>query len=194
MQRIKNILLFLSLLFVTLYIPLSYTIYSSNWYEINYNFQDTYEVFGVNQTNLLTNDLIGYFEHKNELSNTLWSEKEKAHFEDVRAIYDVLFVLFFASLISIGLLFNKERVFRYSKINIIVILSLLIVLPFFGYFWNYVFHPLLFSNDFWIMSPNDVSYYLFGIVDNGFFVRSFVFIIVIGILENLFSYYLCKKD
>lgn len=192
-MKLNNLILFASLLIITLYIPLSYTIYSSNWYPINYNLQDTYSILGQNETLNVTSNLIGYFMHNGDL-NSLWSDTERLHYQEVRLIYDIIFVLFFLSLICIVLLFDKAKVMKYSKFNMIGISSLILILPFFSYFWNRIFHPLFFNNDYWIMNVNDISYYLFSIADNGFFVRSFIFIIVLGVLINLFVYYLCKKN
>ncbi len=189
----KNVILFTSLLFLTLYIPLSYTIYSDSWYKINYNQQDTYLKLGENTTLNATDNLINFFLHNEEL-NELWNQKEITHMTDVRSIYNVLFIIFILSIISITFLFNKKLIKKYSKINLIIISSLIIIIPFFSLFWNYIFHPLLFNNDFWMMTSNDISYYLFDIENYRFMFNSVLLVIITGIILNLIIYIKLRKN
>ena len=180
-SKIKNITLFLALLYLTLYIPLSITIYFTPWYMLNYNNQGTYEMISEDFSLNATTNLINFFEHRESL-NTQWNTKEVSHMTDVRKIYDIILLLFLSSLITLGLLYKKEKILTYSKINILIFLSLLIIIPFFSLFWDNVFHPLLFSNTKWITTPNDISYYLFPYQ---FFINSTLFIIIIGTIENI---------
>jgi hypothetical protein len=191
--NLKNVLLFISVLFLTLYIPLTYTVYSDSWYKFNYNQQDTYQQLGENKTINATNNLINFFLHNKEL-NGLWNQKEIKHMNDVRNIYDILFILFVLSVISITLLFDKKLIKKYSKINMIVIGSLIIVIPFFSLFWNYIFHPLMFSNNLWIMTSNDISYYLFDIENYTFMFNSVLLVILSGVAINLIIWIKMRKS
>lgn len=105
-QRIKHIIFFLSLFYITIYIPLSITIYSQNWYEFNYNQQEPYSTMNKQTKINFTQNLINYFYHKEQL-NDKWSFKEKLHFKEVRQIFDILFFIFVANIISLLLFFKK---------------------------------------------------------------------------------------
>jgi len=183
-KKIKEIILFFSLLFLTLYIPLSFTIYSNFWYEFNYNNQDTYNQIEKNKTINSTNNLINFFKHKEDL-NFNWNEKEKLHMYEVRNIYDILFFIGIISIISLSKLFNFKLIRKFSKINLYYNLFLILLIPIFQFFWNKIFHLILFNNDLWIINSNDISYYLFPI---NFFINSLIFIILISIILNLILY------
>ena len=189
-SKLKRALLYSSLFILLLYIPLAITVYTSSWYEFNYNLQDTYDNLDENDAKNATDNLIGFFMHRNDM-NDLWNDKEKAHMSDVRNIYDILFILAVLSVIVIVTLKEREVFLKSSRINIIVKLSLLIILPFFAFFWNNIFHTVMFSNDFWINTPLDISYHLFPIE---FFERSLLFIALFSVLENIVIYFLIKSN
>lgn len=188
-SKTKQILLFLSLLYLTLYIPFTITAYSKSWYETNYEKQSTYQTLGIVKTNNQTNNLINFFLHKQEL-NQLWSEKETLHLKEVRNIYDLLFIIFLITTPILILFFNKKIINHASKKNTYIIPSLLIIIPFFRLFWNNILHPLLFNNNYWINTPNEVSYHLFPTT---FFINSILFIITISAIINFTIYLLTKK-
>jgi len=180
----NKFLLFFSLIFISLYIPFFFSAYSNFWYEFNFENQNTYQKIGLEKATNASNNLVEFFLHKQEL-NSLWNEKEKIHMKDVRNIYDFLFVVFILNIIFLIRLFNKKKVKEYAKKNIIIITCLTLLIPMFNFFWTKIFHSVLFSNNYWILTPNDISYYLFPI---DFFINSLILIIAIGVFFNLIFY------
>ena len=71
---------------------------------------------------------------------------------------------------------------RAALINIAVILSLLLLLPAFGYFWRHVFHELVFSNELWRTDRNDITWY---ITPRVMFRNATVALIIGGVAINL---------
>lgn len=187
-MKFKKILLFASVLYLTLYIPLTYTIYSSSWYELNYEKQGTYNLINKELSMNSTTNLINYFYHKDNLNNN-WNLKEKTHFSEVRNIYDILFLFSLINFLILIYSFNKNNIAKYSIINLIIILLSFLLIPFFTFFWNKIFHRVLFSNNLWILNKNDLSYYLFP---NEFFIHSFILILLISITINLLVYIIFK--
>lgn len=185
----KHFLLFLSLLYLTLYIPLSFMIYSNSWYEFNYQMQNTYDILGKKISNNVTTNLINFFMYKEKLNDN-WNSKEIIHMRDVRKIYTILFILGILSFFGINYFFDKKKVLKYLKSNIFIVLSLFLILPFFVYFWDNIFHLILFNNNAWINNSNDISYYLFSY---NFFRNSLIFLIFGTIFINLGFLFLLKK-
>ena len=122
-----------------------------------------------------------------------WDETEKLHFKDVRKIYDFLFLLAFIGVLVLVL--NKEydksliRKFALSNIVFMVVLFSFI-LPFFVYFWNQIFHLIMFNNDYWMFESGSMSSFLFP---NDFFRNSIIFIGLFFILENYMLFVKNKK-
>lgn len=180
MSTLRRFLFVLALLLLTLYIPLSITVYSSSWYEYNYERLGVYEEIGEEKAVSPTMNLIGFFLYKERLGNE-WDEREKKHMEDVRTVYSIFFIL--AVLSFFYLVYNYERsLMIWSSL---IVLGILVIVPLafinFESFWI-DFHKLLFTNDYWIIYPGEISYYLFPL---GFFRNSVVFIVGVGIIGNL---------
>lgn len=189
--KIKNIIFLFSLLYITIYLSSVFVIYSSSWYEFNYKQQETYLKLSEEKVQNSTSNLINYLLHKEELNDN-WNSKEKLHYIDVRSIYDNFFILFILSLFGIIWSFKKinlKYIKKASKTNIVVILFLCLIFPIFQYFWDYIFHPLIFNNNLWLMFPTDISYYLFPY---SFFKNSLLFIVLVAILQNLIIYIIYK--
>ncbi len=138
-------------------------------------------ISGVNvEFNLLFSysvDLIGYFLHLSPLDVSVWSAKEILHYVDVRNILDKFYFVGF--LCAMFILINYKKIsFRnlvcVKKYLKYIILFPLVVLPFFSYFWNNIFHPIFFSNDLWLMVPSDLSYLIFNEWFFALFYLSFV--------------------
>lgn len=187
--NIKKLVFFISLLYLTLIIPLLFTIYSPIWYNFNYEKQEITKSISFEQRDNATENLISFFAYNSEL-NSLWNEKEKTHMSEVRDIYLFLEILSIISLILLFFTFDRTLIEKYSKINIAFIGLLLLLIPFFSFLFNSVFHTILFENTFWIITPEDISYYLFP---NSFFKNSFLLIIIGSIIENLAIYIFSKK-
>jgi hypothetical protein len=111
----------------------------------------------------------------------MWTLKEKSHLHDVRNITDGLIVGTLIALPFFVTGFSTKNAGRSGGINCIIILSFLLVIPFFPYFWRHIFHPLLFTNRNWLNTPMDFSYYLFPRV---FFKYTMLMIIFMSSLIN----------
>lgn len=180
--NIKKNILWISILYLSLYIPLTITIYSQSWYEFNYKIHDTYKNIEKDKALNATKNLISFFLHKEELNNH-WNEKERLHMKDVRNIYDILFILGILSFLGLGIENPKTKdLKKISMKNITIITIFIIIIPFFSYFWNNIFHNILFSNNYWIINQNDISYYIFPIE---FFIYSTIFLILTSIIINI---------
>lgn len=186
MTRLKPLILFLSLTYLTVYLPVMTVIYSPFWYKINCDFHGRCSVVGEEKATQGIGELVSYFRHsRNELPSSFWSIKEKKHLEDVRGMIDIMTILCVPFLLMFVFSFDRVRVSRFSLVNMAMVCSLLLVLPFFKYFWRHVFHPLLFSNRNWLNTPLDFSYYILPRV---FFQYTVIFIVVMTILVNLTIY------
>lgn len=190
-QFILNTILFASLFYLTLTIPIFIATYSQKWYESNYETLPTKDYITYQEYNTATNNLINYLTYQEPLIE-IWSEHEKIHYKEVRTIFTKIFLLSIVALILlITLSKNKTeqiKKFAISNIIILIVISTLIMLNF-QYFWNVIFHPILFNNPYWLMSPEQISYYLFPYT---FFTNTIQFIIFVSIIENLIIYTLIK--
>lgn len=194
MKTIRGTLLLLSCLYLTLYIPFFSVTYFPSWYEFNCRLHSRCFQIGLKKSNYHIHELVGFFRHKNQLAHPEWTQKEKHHLAEVRAIFDKLFsgAVIAASLIF--LIFDRKRLKLFSLINLFFILSASAIIPFFSYFWRHVFHKLMFDNYNWINFPSDVSYY---ITPRVFFLYTIILIILISTMINLclflvFRKYACK--
>ncbi|MGB2691080.1 MAG: DUF1461 domain-containing protein [Thermodesulfobacteriota bacterium] len=159
LNRLKAIFLFISLLYLTFYIPMSLTFYMPQWMQFNCGLHNRCEVIGIERSENGILELASFFRHQGELDSFL-TKKEKLHLKEVRGIFDKMFLVAVFSLIIIVTTYNRKIVSRYALINAVIIISLLAILPFFGAFWRDVFHPLLFDNDLWQNNKYDLSFYI----------------------------------
>lgn len=184
--RLKSLILFLSLAYLTVYLPVMAVAYSPFWYKLGCGFHGRCEVVGVEKATQGIGELVSYFRHsRNELPSSFWTVKEKKHLEDVRGMIDIMTILCVPVLLMLVLSFEKERVRRFSLVIMAMVCSLLFVLPFFKYFWRHVFHPLLFSNRNWLNTPLDFSYYILPRV---FFQYTVIFIVITAMMINFMIY------
>jgi uncharacterized membrane protein len=189
MERVKKPLFLFSLLYTTVYVPLFLMIYFPNWYLINCRWHPRCELFGKDKTLVAVEELTSFFRHSGELSS-MWTRKERLHLSEVRGIFDRLAIIAVVSAFLIALTFDARYVSLFSLINVSVVVSLLIVLPFFNWFWIDVFHPLLFDNELWKNNMRDVSFY---IMPRQFFKFSILFIVFISCFINLILWF-CFKN
>ena len=159
MNGIKGTALFVSLLYLTFYIPMAFTVYAPAWMKFNCGFHKRCEVVGIEEANKGISELSAYFRHQGELES-FYTEKEKLHLKEVRGIFDKLFIASLGAFILLVLTFNSKRASRFALVNAILVLSLLLVLPFFGTFWRGIFHPLMFNNELWMNNQYDLSFYI----------------------------------
>ena len=160
LRLIKNLAVFFALFYLTFYLPFVMLAYNPYW--INYNCDKNERCSRVNTEFRLkvVDELTSFLSHRGELK-TGWQKNEKIHMDEVRVIFDIMALAALASL-AILLVIRKGRMklYKFAIINIIIALALFIVIPHFKTFWKDVFHPLLFNNDFWKMTRQDVSYYI----------------------------------
>jgi uncharacterized membrane protein len=159
LSRVKGIILFVSLLYLTFYVPMSLTFYSPVWMKLNCGFHGRCEAVGESEAYEAISELSAYFRHQGELES-FYTQKEKLHLKEVRGIFDKLLALAISAAVLLALTFDKRRASRFALVNAVIILTLLLVLPFFGTFWRNIFHPLLFDNDMWMNNRYDLSFYI----------------------------------
>lgn len=181
LDRLKGVILFISLLYLTFYIPMSLTFYLPYWMKVNCGWHGRCKIIGYDNAYTGIDELTAYFRHQGELAYS-WTRKEKLHLEEVRGIFDEMFVAGLAALVLLLLTFDRNRVSRYALINAVFILCLLIVLPFFGAFWRDVFHPLLFRNNLWMNNRYDLSFY---IMPRRFFMFTVALLIIVSVSVNM---------
>lgn len=181
LQRLRRIGLFLSLFYLSLIVPLAGMIYLPQWYVVNCHWHDRCERFGQESSRLAIGQLTQFFRHQGELSGR-WSEKEIRHLSEVRGMFDRLLLAALLAAVVLALTYEKRRLARAALISATSIAAMLLVLPFFATFWRDVFHPLLFSNNLWRNTPDDVSYYIMPRV---FFKHSTALLIGTACLLNL---------
>lgn len=188
-EQLLSFLFFISFLYVTFFLPLSFSTYNAKWFEFACNFHNRCERIGIEKAHSGIDQLTGFLAHRNELDSG-WTLKEKLHLIEVRGILDNAVKTFLVMCLILLLTYNKKRLKKFSLINFFIVSSLLIVLPFFKTFWRNIFHPLLFDNNLWINNRFDFSYW---IMPRKFFLITVGFIIISCALINLMSYLVCRK-
>jgi len=177
----KGFILFLTLLYLTIYLPLMMVIYFPTWQKLNCRWHPRCSMVGLQTAYTGMDELSSFFRHRGNLISEQWTAKEKHHLTDVRKILDVLFLSALVSLAALILTFNRRRLSRFAIINAAVILSALAIIPVFARFWRNVFHPLLFSNRMWLNTFHDFSFY---IMPRQYFKYTMVLLIVSSFLLN----------
>ena len=169
---------------------MSFTTYSSSWYKLVCNFHNRCEKYGINNSYKKIDELTNYFIHNGVLLDK-WSSKEKLHLEEVRGIFDKMFLIGIFTIIF--LVVNRKDFYnlnKFSKVNILIICCFFLIIPFFGKFWRDVFHPLIFDNNLWLNNRLDVSFY---IMPRKFFKITVGFIFSFCLITNLLIYLYTRK-
>lgn len=140
-----------------------------------------------------TTNLLEYLTNKAELNTTWFSEKDILHMKDVRTLYNVSFnlmiffiIIFILSTILIALVYKNYTMFyitkTFNKTLLAFILLVIVLAGIISYnftsFWI-KFHQLLFSNDLWLLSPDESN--LIKMVPEKFFI-SLITTIILHIL------------
>lgn len=173
----------ISVLFLTLYIPLIFIIYSPYFYDSQYERLDVYDRIDKQRAQNATTNLRSYFLYIEELDPNYWNEKEQIHMKDVRDIYSLIHFLAIFSLVFIKLSYSREYIRKAAAYSMIILgLMLILIVPTFTFFWNSIFHQIMFSNDYWIYTSQDISYYLFP---EKFFVNAFLIISIFAIFVQI---------
>jgi len=84
-ERIKKYLLGLLTLYISLYIPLAITAYSSAWYSLATN-STIQSYLGTETVEIAHTNLTQFFLHQKDLYTDFWSDKEIRHMHEVRII------------------------------------------------------------------------------------------------------------
>ena len=145
----------------------------------------TYEELITNTTNLLD-----YLNHKAMLNLDWYTDKDILHMQDVRTLYSLSYktmiffiVVFTISTILLIILCKKRTIFYITNTFNKVLLAFIIVIGIlsciisynFTSFWI-KFHQLLFSNDLWLLSPDESN--LIQMVPEEFFISLITTIIL----------------
>jgi len=189
-DRLKGTILFLSLFYLTFYIPMSLTFYAPSWMKLNCEWHDRCAIIGYENAYTGIEELASFFRHKGELDH-FYTRKEKTHLTEVRGIFDRMFVIGVAAVILLTLTYDRKKIGRYAMINAAIILSLLLVLPFFTTFWRDIFHPLLFKNNLWMNNRYDLSFY---IMPRQFFKYTVALLVALSVSLNIIIWLLCRKS
>ncbi len=185
---VKKGLVFVALFIITLYIPLFLVVYVPYSYSLNYELTGVYDHVDEEGVREYTLEVVKYFLHYGDLGSN-WSEEERLHFKDVRMIYDLLFFLVLIEVFVLVLSKNYDGALirKFAMANIVLVLFVLVfAVSSFAFFWDKVFHPLIFSNDYWVYGAQSVSSMLFSY---DFFRNIVVFVCSFMIVENLILFY-----
>ncbi|WP_448913315.1 TIGR01906 family membrane protein [Gemella sp.] len=154
-----------------------------------------------------TTNLLEYLTNKAELNTTWFSEKDILHMKDVRTLYNVSFnlmiffiIIFILSTILIALVYKNYTMFyitkTFNKILLAFIILIIVLAGIISYNFNSFwikFHQLLFSNDLWLLSPDESN--LIKMVPEKFFISLITTIILhililfvsLFVLNNIFK-------
>jgi len=185
----KKFLLFLSLFFITFYIPFVFTAYNPGWYEFNCRFNPRCGRIGYQKSFDGINELTDYFLHQNELGYK-WSRKENIHLGEVRGMFDLMAIFAIISFLFLLIMLDRELLRKCSVVNIIIILAMFAVIPFFNFFWTDIFHGILFNNNYWLNTRYDFSFY---IMPQKFFRITVSTILASWFFINLVIYFLLNR-
>lgn len=181
--RVRLSLLFFSLLYITLYTPVFLAVYSPYWYSVNCSFHGRCDRVGKGRAITGIHELSSFYRHTGKgLVSAFWTDKEKKHLTEVRPIMDFLFFMGIASVVLFCLCYEASHIQRLALINTVIILLLILILPFFSYFWRRIFHPMFFNNLNWLNTPRDFSFYILPRV---FFRNTLIFMVITSSLINV---------
>lgn len=189
LNRIKGIILFVSLFYLTFYVPMSLTFYAPQWMKLNCNWHERCKIIGYDNAYRGIDELASYFRHRGGLES-FWTAKEKLHLKEVRGMFDKMLIGGAFALVLLIFTYDRRRVPRYALINAAIILSLLLILPFFTTFWRDIFHPLLFKNNLWMNNRYDLSFY---IMPRQFFKYTIALLIAISVSANIVLWLALRK-
>jgi len=183
-MRNKNIVDFFRIFclsFCFLFIGFFFVLLCSFFYEFLFHIFGVY-YFEFSREFILRaiDNLILFFLHYSELSLEFWNSKEILHFVDVRNIFD-FFILIFVCCVCflIWFKFNLKILRKAVKWSFGIIFLPLFLFPIFSWFWVEVFHPLVFSNDLWMLFPEDLCYWIFPLE---FFMGFYLIFILVEVL------------
>ena len=161
-----------------------YVCFDLNFYKDFYQKENLSSSIGTSSDNLINNtqNLLNYLNKKEQLNTDWFSEKDILHMVDVQNLYTFshsimiyCFITFILSTIIIILILRGKSLLYINKIfNKVLLLFIVLVGGLsaviaynFNSFWI-KFHTTLFSNDLWLLSPNESN--LIKMVPEEFFI------------------------
>lgn len=185
---IENFSLFISGILVIIF----YNCFNLNFYKNFYQKENLAPKIGTTYEELIKNttNLLDYLNHKAILNLDWYTDKDILHMQDVRTLYSLSYktmiffiVVFTISTILLIILCKKRTIFYITNTFNKVLLAFIIVIGIlsciisynFTSFWI-KFHQLLFSNDLWLLSPDESN--LIQMVPEEFFISLITTIIL----------------
>ena len=177
-----------------------YVCFDINFYKEFYQKENIANYIDTSSDNLINNtqNLLNYLNKKEQLNTDWFSEKDILHMVDVQNLYTFshsimiyCFITFILSTIIIMLNFRGKSLLYITKIfNKVLLLFIVLdgglsaVIAYnFNSFWI-KFHTTLFSNDLWLLSPNESN--LIKMVPEEFFIslitKIIIYILILFIL------------
>ena len=177
-----------------------YVCFDLNFYKDFYQKENIANYIGTSSDNLINNtqNLLNYLNKKEQLNTDWFSEKDILHMVDVQNLYTFshnimifCFITFILSTIIIILILRGKSLLYITKIfNKVLLLFIVLVGGLsaviaynFNSFWI-KFHTTLFSNDLWLLSPNESN--LIKMVPEEFFIslitKITIYILILFIL------------
>ena len=177
-----------------------YVCFDLNFYKDFYQKENLPSSIGTSSDNLINNtqNLLNYLNKKEQLNTDWFSEKDILHMVDVQNLYTFshnimiyCFITFILSTIIIILILRGKSLLYITKIfNKVLLLFIVLVgglsavLAYnFNSFWI-KFHTILFSNELWLLSPNESN--LIKMVPEEFFIslitKIIIYILILFIL------------
>lgn len=177
-----------------------YVCFDINFYKEFYQKENIANYIDTSSDNLINNtqNLLNYLNKKEQLNTDWFSEKDILHMVDVQNLYTFshsimiyCFITFILSTIIIILILRGKSLLYITKIfNKVLLLFIVLVGGLsaviaynFNSFWI-KFHTTLFSNDLWLLSPNESN--LIKMVPEKFFIslitKIIIYILILFIL------------
>ena len=177
-----------------------YVCFDINFYKEFYQKENIADYIDTSSDNLINNtqNLLNYLNKKEQLNTDWFSEKDILHMVDVQNLYTFshsimiyCFITFILSTIIIILILRGKSLLYITKIfNKVLLLFIVLVGGLsaviaynFNSFWI-KFHTTLFSNDLWLLSPNESN--LIKMVPEEFFIslitKIIIYILILFIL------------
>ena len=177
-----------------------YVCFDLNFYKDFYQKENIADYINTSTDNLINNtqNLLNYLNKKEQLNTDWFSEKDILHMVDVQNLYTFshnimiyCFITFILSTLIIILILRGKSLLYITKIfNKVLLLFIVLVGGLsaviaynFNSFWI-KFHTTLFSNDLWLLSPNESN--LIKMVPEEFFIslitKIIIYILILFIL------------
>ncbi|VFQ42844.1 hypothetical protein [Desulfoluna butyratoxydans] len=160
MARARALLTGVSLFYLTFWVPLAAVVYTPFWYDAACGIHGRCGRLKTGPPRVLVRELTSFLSHGGALAHGAWTAKERRHLAEARDRLDLAAVVAAAALACLAFAATPSLLRGSALVNLALFPLLTGIFPFFSTFWRDLFHPLLFSNQLWLNTPLDVSYYL----------------------------------